>query len=172
MTSTFLTLALLLPAAPAPAPKAAPPKGPPPRVVAVSVDAEGAPVITHTRTQSAQRQVVRTVLVGGVAQNVTETVNVAVPVTVLLRLDGEGVEVYGTDGKRIDPKDVRKLIPRAMPVLVSADGKPVDPFYLRVAREGTPVIVVPAKEPQTGAAPKGEKLPKGERPKLLPKKKD
>jgi hypothetical protein len=88
----------------------------------------------------------RAVQVGQQVQTVTETVRVPVMVTVNLMLDGKGVEVYGADGKKIDPKDVRKRVAKPVAALISADGKPVDPFYLRLAREGTLVIVVPATD--------------------------
>jgi hypothetical protein len=152
MTNTLLSLALLLPAAPVPAAKDAPPKGPAPRVVAIAVQTDGTPTIQHTRTRMVAQQRTRSVRVGQEVRTVTETVMVPVMETVNLTLDGEGVEVYGIDGKKIDPKDVRKRVTKPVAVLVSADGKPVDPFYLRLAREGTLVIVVPT--PASGATPK------------------
>jgi hypothetical protein len=127
--------------------------------------------MTEVRTEYVPEQRQRTVQVGGQVQTVTETVVVPVQRTFERKLSGEGVEIYGVDGKKMGPEDVRKLARRTVPALVSADGKPVDPFYLRVAREGTPVIVVPTKGPEADAAPKGGesiKLPRSKEGAKLP----
>src|SRR5262245_7395971 len=42
-----------------------------------------------------------------------------------------GARVFGTDGKPIDPKRLPDLLKKKTAVLVSADGNPIDPFYLR-----------------------------------------
>jgi hypothetical protein len=83
---------------------------------------------------------------------------VSVPVTRMVRvsLDDKEVTVYDAGGKKIDPAKLPKLR-GATPALLSADGKEVDPFYLRVAREGTLVIVAPqlasVRTPPGKAAP-------------------
>jgi hypothetical protein len=149
MTNMLLTLAILLPAAPAPAPKDTKPKGPPPQVVMIS---GGSGMLEILQTQTVQKSVpqqrTRQVQVGQQTRTVTETVMVSVsfPVQQVIRvsLDDNGVQVYGADGKKIDPKDVGKRVAKPVAALLSADGKPVDPFYLRLAREGTLVFVVPA----------------------------
>src|SRR5687767_3269899 len=56
---------------------------------------------------------------------------------VAVEIDGEKMQVYKADGKKVDPKDIKGLFKGQTPVLVSADGKPVDPFYLRLAKEDT-----------------------------------
>ncbi len=58
-----------------------------------------------------------------------------------LYLDSDKVQVSTTDGKRVDVKNLRLQGPTA--VLVSANGRPVDPLYTRLAREGTLVVVTP-----------------------------
>lgn len=151
MTSTFLTLALLLPAAPAPAPKATLPKGPPPRIVSASIDSEGGFQFLELTTKHVPQQRTREVVVGGQVQRVTETVMVPVTRMVQRKVDGDNVEVFGVDGKKIDADELRKLAGKTLPVLVSADGRPVDPFYLRLAHEKTLVLVLSAKG--TGPAP-------------------
>jgi hypothetical protein len=165
MTSTFLTVALLLPAAPAPAPKATLPKGPPPRIVSASIDSEGGFQFVELTTKYVPQQRTREVNVGGQVQKVTETVTVPVTVMVQRKVDGENVEVYGVNGKKIEPEEVRKRAGKTLPVLVSSDGKPVDPFYLRLAREGTLVLVLSAK---AGPVP----APRDETPKPVPRDKD
>jgi hypothetical protein len=146
MTSTFLTVALLLPAAPAPVPKATLPKGPPPRIVSASIDSEGGFQFVEVSTKHVPQQRTREVVEGGQVRRVTETVMVPVTRMIQRKVDSENVEVYGVDGKKIAPDEVRKLAGKTLPVLVSSDGKPVDPFYLRLAREGTLVLVLSAKD--------------------------
>jgi hypothetical protein len=58
-----------------------------------------------------------------------------------LALDDKEVQVYGGNGKLIDPKDVRNRLKRPTAVFVSADGQQVDPFYLRLLREDALVVV-------------------------------
>src|SRR5262249_56149518 len=53
------------------------------------------------------------------------------------------VQAFGTDGKALTPGLVRALLEKERPVLVSADGKPVDPFYLQVVKDDTPILVLP-----------------------------
>ncbi len=166
MTSTFLTLALLLPAAPVPAPKATLPKGPPPRIVSASIDSEGGFQFVEVATKYVPQQRAREVVVGGQVQKVTETVMVPVTQMVQRKVESESVEVYGVDGKKIDPEEVRKLAGKTVPVLVSSDGKPVDPFFLRLAREGTLVLVLSAKGAGPAPAAKEERL------KPVPREKD
>lgn len=148
MTSTLLTLAILLPAAPAPAPKGygdTGPKGLPPRVVTVSATSDNSLQLRQVTHTLVTRTVHRQVQVGQQTQTVAETVEVPVPTQQIIRvsLDDKGVQVYGADGKKIDPKEVSKRVVKPVAALLSADGKPVDPFYLRLAREGTLVFVVP-----------------------------
>jgi hypothetical protein len=56
----------------------------------------------------------------------------------------EEVQVYDTRGKAVSPKKLPGLLKGETFVLVSADGKPVDPLYLRLVKEGTLVFVLPA----------------------------
>jgi hypothetical protein len=74
------------------------------------------------------------------------------------------VRMYDTDGKPVDPKAVAKRLARETPVLLSADGKKVDPFYLQVMKKDTLVLVMsrgtelPARRPTADGPPR--KLPK------------
>jgi hypothetical protein len=62
------------------------------------------------------------------------------------------VPAYDTAGKRIDAKQLAQLLEKETPVLVSADGKIVDPFHLQVVKEGTVILVpeTPWYPPSTG----------------------
>ncbi|HTU16626.1 MAG TPA: hypothetical protein VMG10_01075 [Gemmataceae bacterium] len=175
MTLTLLTLALSLPAAPAPAPKMERPKGLAPRVVMIELGDEGKLKILEIASRMVQVQkVVTAKTADGKERQVTRTVMVPVFQQMIRTVDLDGVRVFGVNGKKIETKEVRKQLAKPMPALVSVDGNPVDPFYLRVAREGTLVLVIP---PQTGIpggnvkimpAPKLPPLPRENAPKLPP----
>jgi hypothetical protein len=121
-----------------------PPQGPPPQVMVVQLDGSSRPFLQRSVVEMVPTT--RTVQVKANGQVQEKQVVVPVPVMkeVRLPLDGPMVAVFGTDGKQIDPKELPKLLKKATPVLVSADGKKVDPFYLRIAREGTLVVVAQA----------------------------
>src|SRR5262249_48830390 len=53
------------------------------------------------------------------------------------------VKVYDSRGRTVDPKDLPKLLKNPVPVLVSTDGKKVDPYYLKKVKKGTLVLVPP-----------------------------
>ena len=59
-------------------------------------------------------------------------------------LPAAAVRAFGTDGKRLPAAELRRLLRKEVTVLVSADGRKVDPFYLEVFRADTPVLVLPS----------------------------
>jgi RNA polymerase sigma factor (sigma-70 family) len=63
------------------------------------------------------------------------------------------VKIYDTRGKKVGPKKLPELLKGETVVLVSADGKPVDPLYLRLVKEGTLVFVLPASAISPAAPP-------------------
>jgi RNA polymerase sigma factor (sigma-70 family) len=69
------------------------------------------------------------------------------------------VKVYDTRGNEVQPEKLSGLLKGEVYVLVSADGKPVDPLFLRLVKEGTLVFILPAPsrpqlaEPLLGAPP-------------------
>jgi hypothetical protein len=114
------------------------PTGPPPRIMAASVDMGRPYLLTYVAEHRKEKRAVTVIENGkGVPREVEVVVQVMVPRRVAL--DGPGLEVYDTDGKRLDPKQLKLQGPTA--VLVSADGRPVDRFFLRLARPGTLVVV-------------------------------
>jgi hypothetical protein len=167
MTVPFLTLVLALPSAPAPKIERPEAGKLPPRVVWITPAREGKFEMVDTKQEMLPTQKTVTVQEDGQVRRVTQTVMVAVPRTVVRNLDIESVQFYGLDGKKIESKEVRKLLTKDMPALLSVDGKPVDRFYLRLAREGTLVLVVPpsADRPWGEAKPApGQKLPPQPKP--------
>jgi hypothetical protein len=75
------------------------------------------------------------------------TRRVRVPVTVMhevtRNIEAKDIHAYNTEGKKLDAKDLANFLKKDTPVLVSADGKKVDPYYLQIIKEGTVVLVVP-----------------------------
>jgi hypothetical protein len=67
-------------------------------------------------------------------------------------LDHAATPVYGTDGKRIDAKKLPELLRKEIAVLIAKDGKMVDPFYLRLIKEGS-LIVAPPVAPSVSLPP-------------------
>jgi hypothetical protein len=74
-----------------------------------------------------------------------------VPYTQVIHYPPGSVGVFDTDGKKVCPKALVKLLKNPVPVLVSADGKKVDPYYLRGVKKGTLILVLP--QAQTGKPP-------------------
>src|SRR5438128_447166 len=79
------------------------PKGPPPRVMVAAVDATGQAYIRQVVQELVPEQRQVQVQVGGKAVVQTQTVLVPVLKTIQVSLDGPGVEVFDSDGKRIEP---------------------------------------------------------------------
>jgi hypothetical protein len=120
-----------------------PPKGPQPLQVLAHVAEDGNIEITQVLTVYRAETRTRVVNVNGtpVSQQYTVTVPQAVPVT--RRLLAKSVQVSTAGGKAVDPKDVPAKLKKPTPVLLSADGNKIDPFYLKIVKEGTLVLVMP-----------------------------
>ncbi|HVS38211.1 MAG TPA: hypothetical protein VMS17_21810 [Gemmataceae bacterium] len=162
MLVSILTLAL---AAPAPEPPDAP-KGPAPKVMVLNVDKDGRPYLDGVVTMYKMVTETYTVLLAtGKAEARTRQVNVPVTEQRRITLDADGVTVYGADGKKIDAKNLPKIA-GPVPILVSTDGKEVDPFYLGLAKQGTLIVVSQAL---AGAGPM-EALPPPKGPETVPPK--
>ena len=151
MLRVLLGAALLaLPAAPLQAGGKGAPNGPPPRVMMAVVDGGGRAFIETTRYIT--QVVVQKVLVKVGDRVEVRDVNVPVTVAAVVKvpLDTEGTRLMTADGKRVAPRDLKTLLTKSSPILFSADGRDVDPFYLRLARPNTLVVIAP------GLAPPGE----------------
>ncbi len=149
---------LLLSVLAAPRPeKSEAPKGPPPEVRVVKVSPKGDLVsevtVMMTRMQTETRREER--IVNGM--NVVRNVTVSVPVVMQERRQvvhaAKDVKAFSAEGKAIDLKDLAKRLAYPTPVVVSADGRPVDPAYLRLFRKDALVLVL-------SAAPRMPSLPK------------
>jgi RNA polymerase sigma factor (sigma-70 family) len=82
------------------------------------------------------------------------------------------VKIHDSHGKKLDAKAVRKLLKGEKLALVYPDGQDLDPLHLRVIKEGTLVVVLPASPnpfnvpgiellpaPGAPAPPGGQKAP-------------
>jgi hypothetical protein len=141
-------------AAPAPAEEAIkPPQGVPPAQVIASVTKEGEFEITQTVLVPEARTEERTVIMNGVAVKQLVQVVVNKPVQVTRRIKPEGVKVYTAAGKEVDAKDVPDKLKKPTIVLFAADGNKVDPFYLKIIKPDTLVVVAPAPSPTAAPEP-------------------
>jgi hypothetical protein len=120
-----------------------PPRTPPPVVMVAIADGQGQVYIERTVTRYVPETRTVTVKVGDRLEQRAETVRVPVYVQSRIALTGKGIQVYGSDGKRIDAKEIPRLLKKTSAVFVSADGRPVDPFYLRLVRQGGLIVVAP-----------------------------
>jgi hypothetical protein len=140
----------------APAPAEEPlkvPQGPPPAQVIASVTKEGEFEITQPVLVPEQRNEVRTVNVNGTPVTQTVTVTVFKTVQVTRRIKPEGVKVYTAAGKEVDAKDVPDKLKKPAIVLFANDGNKVDPFYLKIIKPDTLVVVAPAPSPTAAPEP-------------------
>lgn len=144
MKCVLLCVAL---AAPAPVQdKIVPPKGLPPSW-ATAVMREGkltlqfSVLVPVVRTETRQR----TVNVGG--REVVETYQVNVTSYqirhVMTQIDK--ARYYDTAGKEINADRAARRLSKETVVLLSADGKPLDPYYLRTVKDGTLTVVRPVE---------------------------
>jgi hypothetical protein len=164
MICTFLAALL----AAVPVPEVAAPKGPPPVVVLVTVQPDGTPVIPRTVTEHVPVTEEYTVKVGDRVEKRTRTAYTPAQKEFHIAVEGKELQVFGTDGKKVEAGDLRKLVRGPTPALASADGKPVDPFYLKMFREGTLVLVSPdlasRLAPPTGLPPDTPEAPPPNKP--------
>jgi hypothetical protein len=142
-------------AAPAPAEEIKPPAGPPPTQVVASMDKDGN-IIEVIQTVIEYRTEVRTVTKVIMGKNVAENYTVTVPVTKQTRQQfaAKDAKVYTAGGKEVGAKDVPDKLKKPTIALLSANGQKVDPFYLKIIKEDTLVIVAQAAAP---AAPPQDK---------------
>ena len=141
-------------AAPAPADDPIkPPQGPPPTQVLASVTKEGDFEITQTVMVPETRNEARTVVIDGRAVTQTVTVTAFKTVQVTHRIKGEGVKVYTVAGKEVDAKDVPDKLKKPIVVLFAADGNKVDPFYLKIIKPDTLIVVAPLPTPPAPVRP-------------------
>ena len=148
MNAALLAVALSAVAAPAPADEAIKaPEGVPPATVIASMTKDGEFEISQPQQVPEARKEERTVTIDGRPVKQTVTVFMYKTVQVTRRYKGEGVKVYSAAGKEVNAKDVPDKLKKQTVVLFAADGKKVDPFYLKIVKADTLVIVAPPPTP-------------------------
>lgn len=168
----FTTLALSL-AIGAPVPPSTPPAptGAAPRVLELKADANGKVTVAVTRTELVKVQVAAAIAPapGGNAPPPAAVVReVPVMKTVTVELgEIKDLTVTTADGKKVEKEDAIKKLAAGGIVVVSGDGKPVSPAFLKVFKDDTLVLVSPELAgPQNNVIP-GRPFP-GNRPVPLP----
>jgi len=140
---TALTLSLAL-AAPVPAPAAPVATGVAPRVMELKADANGKIMIAVTRTEKVQVGVGNAIAPangGGAAPAVIAREMRMVKMVEL----GEVKDLIFTtaDGMKVEKDDAMKRLASGAIVVVTSDGKPVSPAFLKVFKDDTLVLVAP-----------------------------
>ncbi|MBP3955582.1 hypothetical protein J8F10_09840 [Gemmata sp. G18] len=153
MTSLVLSMTL---AAPVPAPAPPIPAGPAPRILELKAGADGKIMVVVTRTEKIQIQ-------GGAIN--PNGAAVAAPVVARAKQvelgDVKDLVVTTADGKKLETADAIKKLAPGGTVVVSADGKPVSPTFLKMFKDDVLVLASPEL---MGAALPGKPLPGGVRP--------
>jgi hypothetical protein len=116
------------------------PKGPAPYWVNLSIDKEGkfhvgVPTVTYKSGTAKIKKNGEEIEAYYFKPVATENVK---------QFDRGDVHIFGVDGKAVDSKAVQNLLrgEKKILVLASTDGRKVDPFYLRIIKEGTLVLVL------------------------------
>lgn len=134
------------------------PSGAAPRQVLARIDSKGNLKITYAASVWSG--------FGGGAMNVPveqekgkPPVPVKVRVTRLMvttvEVDAKHIKAYTTDGRPVAGKRLAELLAKERAVLVSTDGKKVDPYHLELYKDGTLVLVPPANMLNLGSDPFG-----------------
>lgn len=141
---TALTLGFVL-AAPVPVKPETPPAGTPPRVMELKPDANGKVMVQVLRTemQQAPAAVAGAVDPAGARPPIREQ---AVQVTKQLMVELSEVKdltISTADGRKLDIAEGIKKLEKGGIVVISGDGKPVSPTFLKVFKDDTLVLVSP-----------------------------
>jgi hypothetical protein len=168
----MFSLVLLTVLAQPPAAPAGPGGAPPEQAVAI-IDGEGKLRITQisfpcgygngpggSATETA-------VLVKRGADKVRVKVKVNSLVLTTTELPANVVDAYTVDGKPIAAEKLAAMLAKERTVLISRDGKKIDPFHLDLYKEGTIILVPPADALQPAVAPYDNPIP-GRGPQPLP----
>lgn len=164
---TALTLSLAL-GAPVPAPADKVPAGTAPRLMELKPDANGKVTVTVLRTEMQKVQVGAAIAPGG-APGAVPPVNAVreVPVARMATVElGEvkNLTITTADGKKLEKEEALKKLAGGAIVVVSGDGKPVSPAFLKVFKDDTLVLASPELAAPAGAV----RPPIGGRPVPLP----
>lgn len=142
LTSLVLGTVLLAPtAAPVPADAIPTPNGPAPQVAYLKADANGDVWVSGYKMQ--KQKGTRSQYVNENGKQVLKSVpfEQTVPVNFRQKLADLGGKMTAADGTELTPDVVARRVKDGAPVLISADGKPVEKGWLRAVRPDAVVIV-------------------------------
>ena len=143
LTSFVLSMTL---AAPLPAPTPPVATGPLPRLMELKANADGKVMVTVIRTELVKIPVAQGNAInpnGGAAPAVlTREVRRTVHKTVELN-EVKDLTITTADGKKVDTADAMKKLASGAVVVISTDGKPVSPNYLKLFKDDVLVLVSP-----------------------------
>jgi hypothetical protein len=167
MVSVLFLMALAHPAGPA----SESPTGTPPVQALAVMDAKGRMTLTRVQPVCGTGPMTREVEVNaepkrGDKEPFKIKARITKMVLTVVELQADYVEAYTVDGKAIPAAKLVELLAKERTVLLSLDGKKIDPFYLELYKEGTIVLVPPAElwHTDVGFAPVGVAMPKEDLP--------
>lgn len=145
---TTLALSLVL-GAPVPAPTPPVATGPAPRVQEFKPDGNGKLTVNVVRATT-RKVTVNQIDATGAVQKIEREVATTEVATVELG-DVKDLAITTADGKKVEKEDALKKIAAGAIVVVSSDGKPVSPMYLKVFKDDTLVLSAPELVTPAGA---------------------
>jgi hypothetical protein len=143
MFSSLVLAAAVAPAAPVPKDAARGPSGPPPKLAYLRALTTGTLRVYTYTPRVVKRPVTVTEVVGGKQQPRTVEREVTVNSLTGKLLADYNPTITTAGGTKKTAEDVAALAKDGLPVLVSADGKPVDPAWLRLLAPDAVVIASP-----------------------------
>jgi len=153
LASFILTMAV---AAPVPvAPPAPATTGPIPRLMEMKADANGKIMVTITRTSMEKITIGQGNAINpNGAAPVVITREVPVTKMVIVELgDVKDLKIMTADGKKLEVADAVKSLKDGAVVVVSADGKPISPNYLKLFKDDVLVLTSPELTGPTNVTP-------------------
>ncbi|MFM8273820.1 MAG: hypothetical protein ACKODX_16025 [Gemmata sp.] len=159
LTSFVLSMTLAAPV-PAPAPPVA--AGPAPRILELKAT-DGKVLVTVVRAEKVQVGAGNAINPNGgaapavIAREVMRTKQVELG-------EVKDLTVTTADGKKVETADALKKLAAGGTVVVSADGRPVSPAFLKLFKDDVLVLVSPELTAAVAPAPVGRPLPGGIRP--------
>ncbi len=168
LTSIMLSMTL---AAPVPVAPPAPAASPLPRLMEVKANADGKVMVTVMRTTMEKVTIGQGNAIGpngAPPAVITREVPVTKMVTVELS-EVKDLAITTADGKKVDVADAVKKFKDGAVVIVSTDGKPVSPNYLKLFKDDVLVLASPELiNVPNGATMPGRPLPPGGGSRPLP----
>jgi hypothetical protein len=149
MFSLALLTALALPGA-----EPAAPGGMAPEQALAVIDAKGKLTITHVSCNcfgpAVQENTLALPAKGDEKAPAKVKVKVSTVTLTTAELDAKHVEAYTVDGKAIPAEKLTQMLAKEKTVLVTMDGKKLDPFYTQLYKDDTIVLVPPANTLNAG----------------------